>query len=243
MSSKLRRHLVLLTAFTAGAICLAMSLFPLVRGLYLNLSDKLQPVVIFPLNQDNFLASLHSGPKIVAEMVSTDAKQPVIVDELDYGNIANWFTAGSVQAQTQTEQTYLLNIDKLNIHHALVKVGGVQIDYNLVQFNTDATVGSFGAPVIFGHSMLRQFYNPRESNKERYKGIFSTIMTLEPGDEIQVVTDTVTYTYVVTELTTVQPDDDFILRQDPSRRQLKLVTCTPEGTRLRRGVVTAELQI
>ncbi len=47
--------------------------------------------------------------------------------------------------------------------------------------------------------------------------------------------------YGVKEKTEVKPTDLFILDQDKSVRELKLVTCTPEGTTLRRGVVTAVL--
>ncbi len=41
--------------------------------------------------------------------------------------------------------------------------------------------------------------------------------------------------------TEVQPTDTFILAQRYDVRQLKLVTCVPEGTVLRRGVVIATL--
>jgi LPXTG-site transpeptidase (sortase) family protein len=67
-------------------------------------------------------------------------------------------------------------------------------------------------------------------------------MTLKIGDEIIVRDDAITYTYKVTSKTEVKPTDVFILDQDQTSRQLKLVTCVPEGTTLRRGVVTAVLE-
>lgn len=226
-----------------GLIMVGYAGWPFVRGWWQNLLDtQAQAAVVYPLEIDEFLSRQEANPKILASLDSVTERDPVIVDEIDYGNIENWFSDGKFHAQKQTSETYLLDIEKLDIHNALVKVGGTNIDHNLVQFNTDVTIGDFGAPVIFGHSMLRQFYNPKESNKERYKGIFSTIMTLEPGDEIKITIAEVTYTYVVTELEVVQPDDDFIMSQDTSKKQIKLVTCTPEGTRLRRGVVIAELK-
>jgi len=45
----------------------------------------------------------------------------------------------------------------------------------------------------------------------------------------------------VTDKTDVKPEDTYILAQQYDNRKLKLVTCVPEGTYLRRGVITAEL--
>ncbi|MBQ6449762.1 sortase [bacterium] len=226
-----------------GAVLMVTASLPFLQGWWQNWLDVQAESIVYPVEIDEFLSKLESNPKILADFNSVTTRDPLIVDEIDYGNIENWFSNGKFHAQKQTSQSYRLDIDKLNIHNALVKVGGTNIDYNLVQFNTDVAIGDYGAPVIFGHSMLRQFYNPKESNKERYKGLFSTIMTLEPGDEIQVTIAEVTYTFLVTDLQVVQPDDDFIMSQDKSKKQIKLVTCTPEGTRLRRGVVTAELKV
>ena len=112
---------------------------------------------------------------------------------------------------------------------------------SLIAFPGTALPGEYGAPVIFGHSVLRQFYNPNEKNPRRYNSIFSTIMTLKNGDQIYVTHDNIKYTYVVQEKTEVKPTDVYILNQKYDAAHLKLVTCTPEGTYLRRGVVTAQL--
>jgi len=88
---------------------------------------------------------------------------------------------------------------------------------------------------------LRQFYNPSEKNPRRYTSIFSKIMLLERGDKIFLTHDNVKYTYLVQDKTEVKPEDTFILAQRFDVHQLKLVTCTPEGTTLHRGVVTAQL--
>ena len=66
-------------------------------------------------------------------------------------------------------------------------------------------------------------------------------MTLKNGDEIFVTHEGVKYTYIVQEKTEVKPTDVYILAQQYDAARLKLVTCTPEGTYLRRGVVTAQL--
>jgi len=228
--------------FLFGIFLLGQSLLPLVKASWQIFWEQ-QTQAIYPLPMDVFLAKANTGPKILGEFTNFNHHQPVVLESLiDYGNLENWF--GNHQLTSKpTETTYLLHIDKLNIKNALVKVGGTNIDHNLVQFNTDVELGDYGAPVIFGHSILRQFYNPKETNKDRYKSIFSTIMTLKIGDEIKIETGNLTYTYTVTEKKEVPPEDDYILAQNTNVRQIKLVTCTPEGTYLRRGVITAELKI
>jgi len=178
------------------------------------------------------------------EDTNTEQK-PIFIDaQLDYTNLANWFSATQVSALTSStvEVTeYLIDIPKLGISNASVRVGGTDLDENLIQYPGTAQPGSAGAPVIFGHSVLRQFYNPSENNPRRYISIFSTIMTLKPGDEIFVTANGVKYKYLMKEKVEVKPEDVHILTQNYDAKQLKLVTCTPEGTYLRRGVITAQL--
>lgn len=223
----------------------AIASFPLIRA-QLNDFWLAQNQPIFPLAADNFLQKINHQPQILGDFTQLPAEQePVILDDssLDYGNLENWFTSQPTIAHQQTQAAYILEIPQLKIFNALVKVGGINIDENLVQFNSDVEIGDFGTPVIFGHSTLRQFYNPKESNKKRYKSIFSLIMTLKKGDLIYIKQGTITYTYKITEKKEVPADDPYILEQNSQARQLKLVTCTPEGTFIRRGVITAELML
>ena len=172
-------------------------------------------------------------------------QRPTFLDtQLDYTNLANWFSSADVAALTQQEgpvTEYIIDIPTLGIADAVVTVGGTNLDESLIQYPGTAEPGAAGAPVIFGHSVLRQFYNPSEQNPRRYISIFSKIMTLQPGDEIFVTYDGVKYKYIMQEKTEVKPEDVHILMQNYDSRQLKLVTCTPEGTYLRRGIVTAQL--
>jgi LPXTG-site transpeptidase (sortase) family protein len=170
----------------------------------------------------------------------------IIAMELDYTNLTNWFQTPDGQKlafgdQSLPEDTYTVDIPKLNITNAVVLMGGSDLNKSLIAYPGTAKPGDLGAPVVFGHSVLRQFYNPSEKNSRRYTSIFSTIMTLKKGDEIFVTHDGVKYTYIVQEKTEVKPTDVYILNQQYDAARLKLVTCTPEGTYLRRGVVTAQL--
>lgn len=169
---------------------------------------------------------------------------PIMIDyDLDYTNLSNWFSENLADEELFNQQIeeYTLDIPSLNINNAKVRVGGTDLNKSLIQYPGTALPGQTGAPVIFGHSVLRQFYNPSEKNPRRYTSIFSTIMTLKPGDKIYLTYNNTRYTYEVQSNTEVQPTDTFILAQRLDARQLKLVTCVPEGTVLRRGIVIAQL--
>jgi LPXTG-site transpeptidase (sortase) family protein len=174
----------------------------------------------------------------------TRSSEPTILHApLDYTDLSNWFTfdvAAHLQAE-QSEDTYLVDIPKVDVFNAEVAIGGLDLNESLIAYPGTALPGQYGSPVIFGHSVLRQFYYPAETNAKRYASIFSFIMTLEKGDPIHVTHEGVRYTYVVIDKTEVMPEDVHILSQRFDVRQLKLVTCVPEGTYLRRGVITAQL--
>lgn len=235
----------------------------IVGGLVL-ISSAILPILNFYLTTlPNFQASalmapvpnehvLDVNPVVIAQAQAAEdtetsnPSQPVIIDqELDFTNLSNWFDAGDqanmLNAGSSNAQTYTLNIPKLNINNAVVTIGGTDLSHSLIQFPGTALPGENGAPVIFGHSVLRQFYNPSEKNPRRYTSIFSTIMTLQKGDEIFVTHQGIEYKYRVQEKIQVKPTDTFILTQKFDAKTLKLVTCTPEGTYLFRGVVVAQL--
>lgn len=177
------------------------------------------------------------------------ASGPVMLDEqLDFRNLANWFNSTDNMFNNHgigvvaAEGSYTLDIPKLNVKNAKIKIGGTNLDSSLIQYETTSMPGEYGGPVIFGHSTLRQWYSPGESNPERYMSIFSTIMTLEKGDKIYLNKDGLVYTYQVISKQNVKPDErEKLIGQDESGKFLKLITCTPEGTTAMRGIVTAVL--
>lgn len=238
-----------------GFLLLGSATLPIV-GFYIKTVPQIRAEKLAsPIPEDKIL---DSSPLVTAQMdqggelgevVEQLHQGPVIVDaELDYTNLSNWFddeTMVDLSSRTnllsQEVGEYILEIPKLNIENAVVKIGGTDLDESLIQYPGTSLPGKPGNPVIFGHSLLRQFYNPKESNPRRYNSIFSTIMTLEAGDKIYIYYGDVKYTYVVQSKTEVKPTDTHILSQEYNSRQLKLVTCVPEGTYLRRGVVMAQL--
>lgn len=229
-----------------GLYLVGSAVFPIL-GSYLNQDGIQISQLAAPIPQDQVMDITPLVITKQSEVLGSETTEVEIVDEeLDYTNLSNWFIGGALpQLQSELQNSvlteYILEIPKLNIQEAKVVMGGTNLNENLVHFEGTALPGQPGAPVIFGHSVLRQFYNPSVKNPRRYNSIFSTIMTLKPGDEIFITADGVKYTYVVNSKTEVKPEDVHILTQKYDAKQLKLVTCTPEGTYLRRGVVTAQL--
>lgn len=148
-----------------------------------------------------------------------------------------WFPKANYD-QTRSDQViyYKLSIPKFDIENATVKVGGDDLKESLIHFPGTALPGEQGASVIFGHSTLPQLFKP-----DRYLSIFSLIPRLETSDEIVLKFDGVTYTYRVIDKIEVKPNDLSVLEQPYGNRYLRLITCTPPGTYLKRAVITAAL--
>ena len=143
----------------------------------------------------------------------------------DYTQASNWFTGGSkVDFVAQKVAFYNLTIPKLRIDNALVGIGGEDLSKSLIQYPGTALPGKEGNTVIFGHSILPLFYNPKS-----YMAIFSTLPTLKIGDQISVNYDGVSYIYKVETMFEVHPTDIQVLEQDNSDSFLTLVTCVPPG--------------
>jgi LPXTG-site transpeptidase (sortase) family protein len=212
-----------------------------------NLTTPIPPTHVLDVSPLVIASSGEETDEDFGQQLNQDSGPLIINQDLDYTNLTNWFSgsdlpdyenSGSLAGEVQQ---YILEIPSLKISNAVVNIGGENLDDSLIHYPGTGLPGKLGAPVIFGHSVLRQFYNPKETNPRRYNSIFSTIMTLKKGEKIYLTVDNVKYTYVVQDKTEVKPEDTYILSQRYDVRQLKLVTCTPEGTYLRRGVVTAGL--
>jgi sortase A len=167
-----------------------------------------------------------TSPTVVPEMVNTS---------LDYTSANTWFT-GTHLEPSHDVIVYALSIPKLGIKDAVVRNDHSDLKQSLIHYPGTAMVGDLGNAVIFGHSVLPQFFNPKN-----YLTIFSTLHTLHKGDEIIATEDGATYTYKITDMYSVSPDDLSPLAQTYNGRYLTLITCTPPGTYLKRLIVRAEL--
>ncbi|MCD8485060.1 sortase [Candidatus Woesebacteria bacterium] len=231
---------------TLGSVIIANAAWPILSYFVFVSPDLRVEKLVSPLPDVPILRQTQTIPTAQAA-TEPEINPKVIRDNLDYTNLSNWFpetevAGASLEKQAAEEKTYIVEIPSLDIHNAEVKIGGTNLDNNLIQYPGTADPGELGAPVIFGHSVLRQFYNPSEKNPRRYMSIFSKIMTMSEGEKIYITYDGIRYTYSVKKKVEVKPEDTYILEQEFSAKQLKLVTCVPEGTYLRRGVVLAQLE-
>ncbi len=178
--------------------------------------------------------TIGQNPQVLAESTTNLPSSTI-----DYSKITNWFNFNKPQSFLSPSNIthYTLSIPKLRIKDALVTVGGDDLDVSLIHYGGTAYPGEPGNTVVFGHSVLPQFYNPNS-----YRSIFSMIPTLKPGDEVKVSFDGISYKYVVYDYYEVSPDEVDILEQRYNQKDLTLVTCTPPGTYWRRGIVKAKLQ-
>ena len=149
-----------------------------------------------------------------------------VSEETDFTRASNWFPSAATKNEFEASKVlhYNISIPKLKIEGAVVSIGGEDLSQSLIQYPGTALPGKPGNSVIFGHSILPIFYNPKD-----YLAIFSTLPTLKKGDEISVNYDGITYKYRVESLFEVMPSDIQVLQQDVSDSFLTLVTCVPPG--------------
>lgn len=185
-------------------------------------------------------AASHSfGPPAKNEFVSSAKVIGTEIDLVDYTKAGNWFTEEKVEKEFSVEtdnSAYFLSIPKLRIEKAEVRVGVEDLKQSLIQYPGTAAPGRYGNTVIFGHSVLPQFFNPKN-----YLTIFSTLSTLKQQDEIFIYHGEVVYKYVIENMIEVQPTDISILAQRFDDSYLTIITCVPPGTYLRRLIVRARL--
>lgn len=160
----------------------------------------------------------------------------------DYTKASNWFVGSSPKIMGWNQDldvtAYTISIPKLKIENALVIIGAEDLTNNLVHFSGTNLPGKNGNSVIFGHSILPQFFDPND-----YLSIFSTLPQMEIGDEIQVEYDGISYKYKVESMFEVMPTDLRILEQNVNDSYLSLITCVPPGHPLkpRRLIVRAKI--
>jgi sortase A len=221
---------------TVGSIMIANVLWPILSYQLINSPQLQRTELIAPVPKEALGSTPNKAIASKPELVFAQVQG----SDLDYTKASNWFPEAE-QLSPEKPGSYVLSIPSLNIENAKVTFGGEALDKSLIHYVGTALPGQLGSPVIFGHSILRQFYDPVEKNPHRYMSIFSKIMTLKTGDRIFIDYDGIKYTYEVKDKVEVHPEDLFILEQRYSNYELKLITCVPEGTYLRRGVVVAQL--
>lgn len=192
------------------------------------------------LSYELFTAPKLAKPKLLSpvdkqEVLAKGEPNPYPLN-LRYAN--NWFVGSSNAPQDGVSGVgyYNLSVPKLKIKDASVEIAGNDLAQNLIHYQGTALPGQLGNAIVFGHSVLPQFFDP-----ENYLTIFSKLPTLEKGDEITVRYDGITYRYKVETMFEVAPTDIQILEQKYDDSYLTLITCTPPGTYRKRLIVRARL--
>lgn len=162
-------------------------------------------------------------PRLVSPTVEVKGSR---LEESDFTRASNWFIGGADRGSFVSSRVsfYTLSIPKLEIEDATVTIGGEDLSESLIQYPGTALPGKRGNSVVFGHSILPQFYNPKD-----YLAIFSTLPTLDKGDLIEINYDGISYKYEVEDMYEVLPTDIQVLEQNPGDSFLTLVTCVPPG--------------
>ena len=155
---------------------------------------------------------------------------------VDFTNANVWFPTLPQKKVVTPVNTYTLSIPKLKISTAMVIIAGDDLSKSLVHYGGTGLPGEYGTSVIFGHSVLPQFYKPTN-----YKTIFSTLPTLTVGDDIYITYDGVQYKYKVFESVVTDPNDLSPLAQHFDDSYITLITCVPPGTYWKRLNVHARL--
>lgn len=222
---------------TVGASLLISVGYPIISYELTTAQHSIRRSIISPIPDESLagakgLNNPNNPPQVLAE---SDVNSSGVVD---YTRISSWFNFAKPQPYLSPSSItdYTLTIPKLRIKNALVTIGGDDLDKSLIHYGGTANPGEPGSPVIFGHSVLPQFYNPNS-----YRSVFSLIPSLKPGDEILINFDGISYKYVVYDYYEVSPDEIDILEQRYNQKDLTLVTCTPPGTYWRRGIIKAKL--
>lgn len=94
--------------------------------------------------------------------------------------------------------------------------------------------GQIGNTVLSGHSS-NDF-----TDGGKYKFVFALLDRLEKGDIFYVHYNGTRYTYNVTKIRVVKPNDVKSLQNGTTKPEVTLLTCTPLGTALNRLLVTGE---
>lgn len=167
----------------------------------------------------------------------SDTRKIAVVETTtaDFSRASAWFPKNPAKKTVTPVDTYALSIPKLGITKAMVKIGSDDLSKNLIHYGGTGLPGKEGNAVIFGHSVLPSFFDPKN-----YLTIFSLLPTLKNGDDIYVHFDGVDYRYKIVNKHITKPEDVSGLEQRFDDSYITLVTCVPPGTYLLREWITAK---
>lgn len=213
---------------SAGVSLLLWVGWPIIS--FIVFSQALFTTTVSPLVDDSAANKSLAAPMVFA---AGEAVSPV---SGGFTNANAWFPTLPQKKIVTPVNTYSISVPKLKIFDATVIIGGSDLSKSLIHYGGTGLPGDYGNAVIFGHSTLPQFFNPKN-----YTSIFSTLPTIGEGDDVFVSYDGVTYRYRVFKMTVLDPTDLSLLEQRFDDSYITLVTCVPPGTYWKRLYVQARL--
>jgi sortase A len=153
--------------------------------------------------------------------------------------------ASSQQDSSAFYDTFTISIPELEISRAKVTTNVMSdnrdiyqpiLTSSLAHYKGTAYPGEEGNVLIYGHSILPAFYNPRN-----YLSIFSRLDQLKANDAIRVTWGDNVYTYRVEGMSVVSPNDVRVLRYK-NGKTITLLTCVPPGLTTERLLVFGRME-
>lgn len=217
-------------AVSASFLFVGLSIFSYVGGYYYLWGLKASQIA----NKPGMVRVLSSVPESGSNVVPTGTKIDVT-------------SPGSASASNQSDvvyPTFALSIPKLNIDDATVTTDVLSNNEDiykpvllksLAHYKGTAYPGANGNVIVYGHSILPTFYNPKN-----YLSIFTALDTLNATDQVIIKWGDSTYKYVVEGMEVVDPKDTRVLRYS-NGKTMTIVTCEPPGFTTKRLLVFTRL--
>lgn len=158
----------------------------------------------------------------------------------NYRDARNWFPniKRDANGDELKIQEYEFSLPSQGINHMKVSTVDFDLSKHLVQyFSTSKSPVDHGTSVIFGHSTLPQWFDPKN-----YMAVFAHMHLIKNGDDIVLTVNGLDYRYKVFSISIVDSSDPSIFSQAFDNSYITIITCTPPGTTWKRLVVRASLQ-
>src|SRR3989344_2266983 len=140
------------------------------------------PVISYQMffGSDTIITPVPRHAKVEGTTIGSLITQGISSLTTNYNDARNWYPRVHFTNDTSIS-SYLLSIPKLKIQDAEVSTVDYDLSRHLIQYAGTSTPGGNGTAVIFGHSTLPQWFDPKN-----YKAIFATLHLIKDGDEIVV---------------------------------------------------------
>lgn len=123
----------------------------------------------------------------------------------------------------------IIEIESINLKNVIVEsTDNKYLRYHVCHFENSSMPGEYGNFAVAGHSST--YYQNQ---------VFNGLHKVNVGDTIKIKTVNDEFTYIITETLVVESNQVEVLKQDTTKKEITLVTCTNGGKQ--RFVVKGEV--